>query len=154
VDGQRLDELARTLTTSPSRRQVLRALGGLVLSGAFGLLQRRDVEARKKGKKKRKHKPPPPVSPPPPGSPPPPPPPPPAICAGRDQCVRANQCHIDNADCHCWVRQETGVPFCGQLTGEAIRGCDECALGTICIDFTGCGVPTFGCGVPCANPLE
>jgi len=56
MDANRFDDLARTLTATPTRRGVSRALAGLTLSGMLlPLIGLADTEARKK-KKNRKGK--------------------------------------------------------------------------------------------------
>ena len=56
MDDTSFDALARSLSTSRSRRGVARLLGGFILTGPLLLLGERQVEAKKKHKKRKKHK--------------------------------------------------------------------------------------------------
>jgi hypothetical protein len=68
MDADHFDRLARSLTTSPTRRGVTRALAGLTLAGALApLLSLTDTAAKKrrkkgKGRKKKGGKPSPPLT--------------------------------------------------------------------------------------------
>ena len=58
MDPTRFDDLIRSVTASPTRRGVVRALGGGALAGVFGLLTRGGGAAKKKHHKGNKgHKP-------------------------------------------------------------------------------------------------
>jgi hypothetical protein len=165
MDTGRFPALLAALTTVPSRRAVLKVLGGFGLAGFLS-----PAAARKRKRKNKKHQltlcvngksftvPRPDASlllsqgamsgacsPP---SPPP-------FCAGKNHCMSNALCQASGVNCECWLRADDGhigEPFCG-LAASPIGKCGGCSSGTVCVLFVGnCG-EGFGCsGGPCPQP--
>lgn len=135
MDSTRFDRLAKSLTSSASRRGITRPLAGLAL--AVALLPRlglTGVDARRKHKRKkrRRNRP---------------------FCAGKNHCDSFNGlCSKSGADnCFCWPKVESGDPFCGRSTD--VFDCSMCGAGETCVDFSECGIVAEGCATPCPDPL-
>lgn len=138
MDGQRFDELVRSMTDVPTRRSLLGGLTGGLLGGILGLLGLDDADAQKKkkpGKKKRPKKC------------------PPGRKRCRKRCCRKGQVCIKGK---CRNRRKPNNPGCtpnctGKECGDNGCGasCGTCADPQTC---GGSGTPgTCGCAPDCAG---
>ena len=124
------DGIARSLSSTRSRRSTLRGLvaGALTAVAGGAVLPSEEASAKRRKKKSKKQKgdtsaPPPPSSPPPP--PPSPPPPPPNPCAGKNWCLdRSQTCGPAGGYGKCLVEM-FGGNICAELLFQ-VATCTEC----------------------------
>jgi hypothetical protein len=168
------DRLIRALATVPSRRELSRALGGLLLATPLSVGRNAAGVAGKKKNRKQKNK----------------ckgarkkvsvchsgqtlrvrtsalvahlehgdtfgacPAPPSSFCVGKNECVSSPaRCELSGPECFCWVTIGNEQPFCGQ-EADIRDDCSLCVGDEVCVDASGpeCGAVS-ACSVPCPNP--
>ena len=151
LDADRFDTVTRAMSRGPSRRTALQStLGGIAIAAA-GWLRDAPAPARaaKKGKgKDKKKRCPECVCPAPPAAPVP-------FCAGKNSCAQAEDipCGTSGTTCNCYIRDDTGAPFCGVFS-RSVASCATCDPSReVCVRATPvCASAAFFCFTPCAIP--